>query len=124
VASRCAFPSLGFLPFTLPSLTALLLVLLLEFTPPDLPFPNRPDFHADFPPLPGGTLEFKVPSIPGLDDLLELFLLDFQPPELPFGFSIRQPSIPGIEALLDLFLGFIDFPELPQPYCFLDDKPD
>jgi len=124
MASRCSFPSLRFGSFTLPSLTDLLLILVLGFVPPDLPLPNRPDFHADVPPLPGGTLEFKVPGIPGLGDLLGLFLLDFEPPELPFGFSIRQPSVPSLDALLELLLGFVDLPEIPEPYCFLDDKPE
>jgi len=124
MASRCSFPTLGFGSVTLPELIDLLALLVLGFTPPDLPLPSRPDFHADLPELPGGTLEFGLPSIPGLDDLLALFLLDFDPPELPGGFSIGAPSVPGLDALLELLLGFIDFPELPVPYCFLDDKPE
>jgi hypothetical protein len=124
MASRCAFPSLRFGSFTLPSLTDLLLILVLGFTPPSIPLPSRPDFHADVPPLPGGTLAFGLPTLPSLTDLLALFLLPFDPPPLPFGFSIRQPSVPGLDALLALLLGFIDLPELPEPYCFLDDEPE
>lgn len=126
MASRCAFPSLSFLAFTLPSLSALLVIIGLSFEPPDLPLPTRPDLHADLPELPGGTLSFQLPSIPALDDLLALLLLPFDPPELPSGLnlSIRQPSIPGLDALLELLLGFVELPELPQPYCFLDDQPE
>jgi hypothetical protein len=123
MASRCSFPSLGFRLFSFPSLAALLLILGLSVSFPDVPLPNRPDLHASLPDLPGGRLSFKLPSIPSIGDLILLLALPFSIPELPFGLTIKAPSVPSFDLLLELLLSFVDFPELPHPHCFLDDLP-